>query len=87
MCRIGRCKYVLIFIVLIYQNNIVAQRVALPSNAYGVWDRGDGIADYADPAFDYIMGIEGGGDWASIQSISPKDFDFSSIQKTLDNAL
>jgi len=87
MCRIGRCKYVLVFIVLIYQNNAVAQRVALPSNAYGVWDRGDGIADYADPAFDYIMGIEGGGDWASIQRISPNDFDFSSIQRTLDNAL
>ena len=81
------CKYLLLFFLLLYQNNITAQRVALPSNAYGVWDRGDGIADYADPAFDYIMGIEGGGDWASIQSISPHDFDFSSIQRTLDNAL
>jgi hypothetical protein len=87
MCRIERCKYLLLFFVLLYQNNIIAQRVALPSNAYGVWDRGDGITDYEDPKFDYIMGIEGGDQWDNIQRLSPNDFDFSSIQRTLDNAL
>ena len=87
MCKIGRCKYLLLFFILIYQNNLVAQRVALPSNSYGVWDRGDGIADYENPKFDYIMGIEGGDQWDNIQRVSPNDFDFSSIQKTLDNAL
>jgi hypothetical protein len=86
MCRIERCKYLLLFFVLICQNNIIAQRVALPINAYGVWDRGDGIVEYEDPKFDYIMGIEGGDEWDNIQRISPNDFDFSSIQKTLDNA-
>jgi len=86
MCRIERCKYLLLFFVLLCQNNIIAQRVALPINAYGVWDRGDGIVEYEDPKFDYIMGIEGGDQWDNIQRISPNDFDFSSIQKTLDNA-
>jgi hypothetical protein len=86
MCRIERCKYLVLFFVLICQNNIIAQRVALPINAYGVWDRGDGIVEYEDPKFDYIMGIEGGDQWDNIQRISPNDFDFSSIQKTLDNA-
>ena len=87
MSRIGRCVYLLLFFVLIYQSDIIAQRVALPNNAYGVWDRGDGITDYEDPKFDYIMGIEGGDQWDNIQRLSPNDFDFSSIQRTLDNAL
>ena len=87
MCRKGSYIIFLMFFVLLDQSDIVAQRVVLPSSAYGVWDRGDGITDYADPKFDYIMGIEGGGDWASIQPLSQHKFDFSSIQRTLDNAL
>jgi len=87
MCRKGSYIIFLFFFVLLDQSDIVAQRVVLPSSAYGVWDRGDGITDYADPKFDYIMGIEGGGEWASIQPLSQHKFDFSSIQRTLDNAL
>jgi len=86
MCRIGRYIFLLLFFVVLDQSDIVAQRVVLPTNAYGVWDRGDGITDYDDPKFDYIMGIEGGGEWASIQPLSQNNFDFSSIQSTLDKA-
>jgi hypothetical protein len=45
MCRKGSYIIFLMFFVLLDQSDILAQRVVLPSSAYGVWDRGDGITE------------------------------------------
>ena len=86
MSRIVRCKCLLLLVVLTYQNNLTAQRIVVPTSAYGVWDRGDGIDDYDDPKFDYVVGIEAGDQWSNIQSFSPNKFDFSGFQRVLDKA-
>lgn len=76
--------FVTIFFVCFNITN--AQKVTIPINSYGVWDRGDGIDNYDDPKFDYILGIEAGEEWSSIQPVSLDKFDFSSFQRALDKA-
>jgi hypothetical protein len=75
-----------ILIALVFCNVSRAQKLAIPITSYGVWDRGDGIDDYDDPQFDYILGIEAGQSWSDIQPDSPDKFDFSGFQKSLDKA-
>ena len=67
-------------------NTIQAQKVAVPINCYGVWDRGEGIEDYSDPKADFVLGIEVMSKWAEVQPKGPNDFDFSAFQNTLDKA-
>lgn len=86
MFRTRKCKCLLLFFALTYQSNLTAQKIVVPSSAYGVWDRGDGIDDYDDPKFDYVVGIEAGDQWSNVQSLSPNKFDFSGFQKVLDKA-
>ena len=78
----------LLFIVAlgIGANTIQAQKVAVPINCYGVWDRGEGIEDYSDPKADFVLGIEVMSKWAEVQPKGPNDFDFSAFQNTLDKA-
>lgn len=72
--------------LLICLSPLQAQKVAVPITSYGVWDRGDGVDDYNDPQFDYIMGIEAGASWSDVQPYSPDKFDFSGLQESLDKA-
>lgn len=76
----------LILFAIILCNVSQAQKVAVPTDSYGVWDRGDGIDDYDDPRFDYILGIEAGQSWRDIQPDSPDKFDFSDLQRSIDKA-
>ena len=79
--------YLLFMVVLgIGANTIQAQKVAVPINCYGVWDRGEGIEDYSDPKADFVLGIEVMSKWAEVQPKGPNDFDFSAFQNTLDKA-
>ncbi len=63
-----------------------AQKVAVPINSYGVWDRGEGIDDYSDPKADFVLGMEVSARWAEVQSKGPGIFDFSVFQNSLDKA-
>lgn len=76
----------LIILFFSLTNIVFAQKVAVPVTSFGVWDRGDGIDDYADPQFDYVLGIEAGAGWNAIQPVSPDAFDFSDLQKSIDKA-
>ena len=79
--------YLLFMVALgIGANTIQAQKVAVPINCYGVWDRGEGIEDYSDPKADFVLGIEVMSKWAEVQPKGPNDFDFSAFQNTLDKA-
>ena len=72
--------------ILCNKNVLQAQKVAVPINTYGVWDRGEGIEDYSDPKADFVLGIEVSAKWSDIQSNGPDKFDFSTFQNTLDRA-
>ena len=37
-----------------------SQSQSLSVSAYGVWDRGDGVTDFSDPNYDFVLGIESG---------------------------
>ncbi|MFN0187719.1 MAG: T9SS C-terminal target domain-containing protein [Bacteroidia bacterium] len=76
----------LIIALFVYTNTSQAQKVAVPINSYGVWDRGEGIDDYSDPKADFVLGIEVSARWAEVQSKGPDKFDFSIFQNTLDKA-
>ena len=73
-------------ILLLNLNIVQAQKVAVPINTYGVWDRGEGIDDYSDPKADFVMGIEVSARWSEVQANGPDKFDFSTFQNTLDRA-
>ena len=80
-------KYtVLLGFVLFFISKSQAQKIAVPITSYGVWDRGGGIDDYADPKADFVMGIEVSATWAEVQSMGPGKFDFSMFQEVLDIA-
>ena len=83
---LNRICLLFIVVLVIGTNTIQAQKVAVPINCYGVWDRGEGIEDYADPKADFVLGIEVMSKWADIQPKGPNDFDFSAFQNTLDKA-
>lgn len=83
---IKSCIQLTILGVLFGLSPLQAQKVTVPITSYGVWDRGDGVDDYNDPQFDYIMGIEAGASWSDIQPDSPDKFDFSYLQESLDKA-
>lgn len=83
---IKSCFQLFLLGALIIVSPVQAQKVAVPITSYGVWDRGDGIDDYNDPQFDYVLGIEAGASWNDIQPSSPDKFDFSMLQRSLDNA-
>ncbi len=53
-----------------------AQKVAVPINSYGVWDRGEGIDDYSDPTADFVLGMEVSARWAEVQSKGPENMIF-----------
>ncbi|MBV5343284.1 hypothetical protein JZU68_06625, partial [bacterium] len=57
MKTIKSCFQLFLLGVLINLSPVQAQKVAVPITSYGVWDRGDGIDDYNDPQFDYVLGI------------------------------
>ena len=67
-------------------NTLHAQKLAVPINCYGVWDRGEGIDDYSDPKADFVLGIEVSAKWSEVQANGPNNFDFSMFQSTLDKA-
>ena len=64
-----------------------AQKVAVPINSYGVWDRGEGIDDYSDPTADFVLGMEVSARWEEVQSKGPEKYDFSIFQQALNKAL
>jgi hypothetical protein len=77
----------LLFLMLFFNINLlVSQKVAVPINSYGVWDRGEGIDDYSDPKADFVMGIEVSAKWDEVQASGPDKFDFSMFQEVLDKA-
>jgi hypothetical protein len=77
----------LIIGLFISVNTSQSQKVAVPINSYGVWDRGEGIEDYSDPRADFVLGLEVSARWAEVQSKEPGIFDFSIFQNTLDKAV
>jgi hypothetical protein len=80
-------KYCLLLASLVFLfTAIQAQKIAVPINTYGVWDRGGAIDDYSDPKADFILGIEVSARWADVQSKGPEKFDFSIFQETLNKA-
>lgn len=84
------CKLIFVYYILsllVGMNVSYAQKIAVPVNTYGVWDRGGSIQDYSDPLVDYVTGIEAGEPWSEIQQEGPGKFDFSAIQDALDKAL
>lgn len=83
----NRINFSLIFSVLLFCAPISqAQKIAVPINSYGVWDRGGGVDDYSDPKADFVMGIEVSATWAEVQSKGPGKFDFSQFQEVLNSA-
>ncbi len=75
-----------ILAIFIFNNVLLAQKIAVPITSYGTWDRGGGIDDYSDPKADFVMGIEVSAKWAEVQSKGPGKYDFSMFQEVLDNA-
>jgi hypothetical protein len=67
-------------------NTLNAQKIAVPINSYGVWDRGEGIDDYSDPKADFVLGIEVSARWSEVQANGPNNFNFAMFQNTLDKA-
>jgi hypothetical protein len=67
-------------------NFVNAEKVAVPIDSYGVWDRGDGIDDYSDPKADFVKGIEVSARWSEVQPNGPGKYDFSMFQEILDKA-
>ena len=65
----------------------LVQGQALPTTAYGTWDRGDGVTNFSDPKTSFVLGIEIIDSWSDIQKNGPTTFDFSAIQTALDKAL
>jgi hypothetical protein len=77
----------IILITLLFSvYTLCAQKLAVPINCYGVWDRGEGIDDYSDPKADFVLGIEVSARWSEVQANGPNKFDFSMFQNTLDKA-
>jgi len=76
----------LLLVIPIFLTVSKAQKIAVPIESYGVWDRGGGIDDYSDPKADFVMGIEVGAKWEEIQSKGPDKYDFSMFQEVLDKA-
>ena len=72
--------------LLLYGTVAHAQKIAVPISSYGTWDRGEGIDDYDNPKADFVMGIEVGANWSTVQSNGPNTFDFSMFQNTLNRA-
>ena len=80
-------SYALVILaIFIFNNLLLAQKVAVPITSYGVWDRGGGISDYSNPKADFVLGIEVSATWAEVQPNGPGKFDFSEFQKVLDQA-
>jgi hypothetical protein len=80
-------KLLIILINLFFcVNKMHAQKIAVPINCYGVWDRGEGIEDYSDPKADFVLGIEVSARWSEVQANGPNKFDFTMFQNTLDKA-
>jgi len=80
-------RFSLLIIIILFSTNVLkAQKIAVPINTYGVWDRGGGIDDYSDPKADFVLGIEVSATWAEVQSKGPGKFDFSAFQEVLDKA-
>lgn len=63
-----------------------SQSQSLSVSAYGVWDRGDGVTDFSDPNYDFVLGIESGAYWSDVNP-SRNSFNFSALQFDLDKAL
>jgi hypothetical protein len=63
-----------------------AQRPAIPLNAYGVWDRSDKPNVKYNVNADYLLGSERSSTWADIQPYGPGKYDFSSYQKSFEEA-
>jgi len=75
----------LVGFVLFFSTKSYSQ--SLPISAYGVWDRGGGVADYSDPKADFVKGIEISANWEDIQPNGPTSWNFSSFQQMLDIAV
>nr|WP_315217827.1 T9SS type A sorting domain-containing protein [uncultured Flavobacterium sp.] len=75
----------LVGFVLFFSTKSYSQ--SLPISAYGVWDRGGGVADYSDPKADFVKGIEISANWEDIQPNGPTSWNFSSFQEMLDIAV
>jgi hypothetical protein len=86
MSKKSRSYSLIILVLFIFNNVLLAQKIAVPISAYGVWDRGGGIEDYGNPKADFVMGIEVGARWSEVQSNGPDKFDFSMFQEVLDKA-
>ncbi len=80
-------KYCLIIASFLFLLTVIqAQKIAVPINTYGIWDRGGAIDDYSDPKVDFVLGIEVSARWADVQPKGPEKFDFSVFQETLNKA-
>lgn len=63
-----------------------AQKITIPLNYYGVWNRGDIENPDYDVDADYILGTEAGTKWEDIQPYGPDKYDFSLYRKAMEDA-
>jgi len=80
-----KLKYIALYIAMCFYVTI-SYAQALSVSSYGIWDRGEGVTDFSDSNYNFVLGIESSAHWSDVNP-SKDVFDFSIFQLALDKAL
>jgi len=80
-----KLKYIALYIAMCFYVTITHAQ-SLSVSSYGIWDRGEGVTDFSDSNYNFVLGIESSAHWSDVNP-SKDVFDFSIFQLALDKAL
>lgn len=70
-----------VFLLFLVHLSYAQIQSSIPINAYGVWERGDIIAnDPGNPAYDFLKGFRMDREWSEIQPNNANDYDWTAFK-------